>query len=68
MFDLGAHLITTDENVDIAITVIKILEELTDEDVGDGVEDEEGFLEALTQLVKGLVRRDSYSDHLLRAC
>ena len=45
----------TDENVDIAIAAVKVIEELTDEDVGEGVEDEEAFLAALDLLIGEMV-------------
>jgi hypothetical protein len=46
----------TDENPDISIAVIKLLEELTDEDVGEGAEDQDAFLQALDGLLVSLVR------------
>jgi hypothetical protein len=51
----------TDENPDISIAVIKLLEELTDEDVGEGAEDQDAFLQALDGLLVSLVR---FSPHL----
>lgn len=47
----------THENVDIAIDVVEVFHELTDEDVGDeGNDDEEDTAEALKILIEGLVR------------
>lgn len=41
--------------MDIAIATVKVIEELTDEDVGEGVEDEDAFLAALDQLIGEMV-------------
>lgn len=46
----------THENVDIAIDVVEVFHELTDEDVGDeGNDDEEDTAEALKILIEGLL-------------